>query len=945
MAARNLQLERILGGKDLRAECDAIAAKFSDRTSQDARTAVFTLLKETVGQGRDVIRTLLVEDGSGLMCVRRLSALQDEILKAAYRYAVTYAYPVDNPSTSEHLAVAAVGGYGRGSLAPGSDIDLLFILPYKQTPWTEQVVEYILYLLWDMGFKVGHATRNVDECIRLSRSDMTIRTAILDARLICGAEPLFKEMEQRFDAEVVRNTAREFIAAKLAERDVRHRKAGDSRFLVEPNIKEGKGGLRDLQTLFWIAKYYYRANTLNDLVKLGVLPRREARHFQKSGDFLWAVRCHMHFLTGKPEERLSFDIQGEIAAELGYHDHPGLSAVERFMKHYFLVAKDIGDLTRIMCAALEEGQAKDAPRLSQVLRRFAGRPRKIPGTLDFLQDHGRINIIDEDVFNRDPVNLIRIFHLADIHDLAFHPDALQLVRRSLKLIGSAVREDDEANRLFLSVLTSRKRPGFVLRRMNEAGVLGKFIPDFGKIVSMMQFNMYHHYTVDEHLIRAVEIMSRIEQGLEDEAHPLSGSIMPEIKEREALYMAILLHDIAKGRPEDHSVAGAKVARKLCPRFGFTADQTELIAWLVREHLTMSMTAQTRDLHDRKTIEQFADTVQSLDRLRLLLILTVCDIRAVGPGVWNGWKGQLLRTLYAETELTLSGGFSAAPGRERAEEAKQRLAEALKDWPERERKAYLRLHYLPYLLTVELDDQVRHAEFIRETRKAKKPLATMVRTHSFHAITEITVLAPDHPRLLSVVAGACAAAGANIADAQVFTTTDGRALDTIMINREFDDDEDELRRATNIGRMIEDVLAGRKYLPEVIARKTRHRRKARPFQVTPRVSINNSLSNRFTVIELEGLDRTGLLSDITAVLSDLSLDIASAHITTFGEKVIDTFYVTDLFGHKITNENRHANIVGRLKAVLAGEQEDVRKNMPNGIIAPSGSTARKQVSQS
>ena len=462
---------------------------------------------------------------------------------------------------------------------------------------------------------------------------------------------------------------------------------------------------------------------------------------------------------------------------------------------------------------------------------------------------------------------------------------------------------------------------------------------------MMQFNMYHHYTVDEHLIRAVEIMSRIEQGLEDEAHPLSGSIMPEIKEREALYMAILLHDIAKGRPEDHSVAGAKVARKLCPRFGFTADQTEMIAWLVREHLTMSMTAQSHDLHDRKTIEQFADTVQSLDRLRLLLILTVCDIRAVGPGVWNGWKGQLLRTLYAETELMLSGGFSAAPGRERAEEAKQRLAEALKDWPESERKAYLRMHYLPYLLTVEMDDQVRHAEFIRETRKAKKPLVTMVRTHSFHAITEITVLAPDHPRLLSVVAGACAAAGANIADAQVFTTTDGRALDTIMINREFDDDEDELRRATNIGRMIEDVLAGRKYLPEVIARKTRHRRKARPFQVTPRVSINNSLSNRFTVIELKGLDRTGLLSDITAVLSDLSLDIASAHITTFGEKVIDTFYVTDLFGHKITNENRHANIIGRLKAVLAGEQEDVRKNMPNGIIAPSGSAARKQVSQS
>ncbi len=944
MASKNLQLDRFIDAEALRVECDGIAADHKDRASSSARQAVFTLLKRTAKQAREQIRTMLLEDGSGLLCAHRLSALQDALVGAAYHYAVRHAYPVENPSTAEHLAVVAVGGYGRDTLAPGSDIDLLFILPYKQTPWTEQVVEYVLYLLWDLGFKVGHATRNVDECIRLSRGDITIRTALLDARFLFGAETLFEQMQKRFDAEVVRNSAREFIAAKLAERDVRHRKAGDTRYLVEPNIKEGKGGLRDLQTLFWIAKYYYRVNSSSELVKLGVLSRREAQMFEKSEDFLWAVRCHMHFLTGKPEERLSFDIQDEIAADLGYHAHPGLSAVERFMKHYFLVAKDVGDLTRILCAALEDEQAKDSPGLTRVLRRLAHRRRKIPGTLDFVQDNGRINVADETIFQRDPVNLIRMFHLADIHELAFHPDALKLARRSLKLIKTPVREDEEANRLFLSILTSRRRPGFILRRMNEAGVLGRFIPDFGKIVSMMQFNMYHHYTVDEHLLRAVEIMSRIEKGQEDETHPLSGSLMPKIEQREVLYVAILLHDIAKGRPEDHSVAGARVARRLCPRFGFSDEQTELVAWLVREHLTMSMTAQSRDLHDRKTIEQFADTVQSMDRLRLLLVLTVCDIRAVGPGVWNGWKGQLLRTLYSETELMLTGGFSATPIRQRVREAKALLNEALTDWSEKEKRAYLKLHYHPYLLTVELEDQVRHAEFIRRIRQQKKPLATMVRTHSFHAITEITVFAPDHPRLLTVVAGACAAAGANIADAQVFTTSDGRALDTIMINREFEDDDDELRRAGNIGRMIEDVLAGRKYLPEVIARKTRFRRKTRAFRVTPRVTIDNSLSNRFTVIELEGLDRTGLLSDITAVLSDLSLDIASAHITTFGERVIDTFYVTDLFGHKITNENRHANIVARLKAVMANVEDEVRHNMPQGIIAPPGSTVRKRASQ-
>ncbi len=940
MTSKDLQFERILDRASLLDACNAIAEEAQDPASMTARNELFAALKKAVGDGRAAISDMLREDGSGLDCAYRLSMLQDEVIKALFGYATEYAYPVTNPSTSEHMALAAVGGYGRQTLAPGSDIDLLIVLPYKPTPWTEQVVEYVLYMLWDMGFKVGHATRNIDECIRLSNSDMTIRTAILDARYICGSEPLYDSMEKRFDAEVVRNSAREFIAAKLAERDVRHQKAGDTRYLVEPNVKEGKGGLRDLQTLFWMMKYHYRVQSSRQLVKLGVLSRREAKLFEKSEDFLWAVRCHMHFLTGKAEERLSFEIQREIAANLGYHDHPGLSAVERFMKHYFLVAKDVGDLTRILCAALEDEQAKEAPGFSRVLRRLAKRRRKVPGTLDFMQDHGRITVADNEVFKRDPVNLIRLFHLADIHDLLFHPDALKLASRSLKLINAQLREDEEANRLFLSILTSPRRPALILRRMNEAGVLGRFIPDFGKIVSMMQFSMYHHYTVDEHLLRAVEVMSRIEQGKDDDAHPLAVSILPEITEREVLYVAILLHDIAKGRPEDHSVAGAKVARKLCPRFGFTPEQTEIVAWLVKEHLSMSMIAQSRDLHDRKTIEDFADVVQSLDRLRLLLVLTVCDIRAVGPGVWNGWKGQLLRTLYGETELMLSGGFSAVSGRERAEEARLRLAEALDDWPDTEREDYIKLHYLPYLLSVELDGQVRHADFMRRTKDAGKQLSTMVRTHSFHAITEITVVAPDHPRLLSIVTGACAAAAANIADAQDVTTADGRALDTIMINRAFSEDADELRRAERIGALIEAVVSGQKHLPEVIAHKTKSRRKSKPFSVTPRVTINNSLSNFFTVIELEGLDRTGLLSEITEVLSDLSLDIASAHITTFGEKVIDTFYVTDLFGHKITNENRHGNIIARLKAVLAGIEEDVRQKMPQGIIAPPTDKRRR-----
>jgi len=815
------------------------------------------------------------------------------------------------------MAIVAVGGYGRGTLAPGSDIDLLFLLPSRQTPCGERVVESMLYMLWDLGLKVGHATRDVEECIRLSRADTTISTAILEARLVWGEEALYRDLLARFDREVVRDTGPDYVQAKLAERDQRHAKAGESRYLVEPNVKDGKGGLRDLQTLFWIAKYFYQVRSGEELIGKGVFTRAEYNRFLKAEDFLWAVRCHMHFLTGKAEERLHFDIQREIAERLGYTSHPGMSAVERFMKHYFLIAKEVGDLTRIFCAALEEEQAKHVSGFDRGFLTFSRRRRKLAGTADFIVDNHRINVADDGVFARDSVNLLRLFWLADRHGLEYHPHALKLLRRSLRLVDKALRRNGEANRLFLDILTSGRNPELNLRRMNEAGLLGKLIPEFGKIVAMMQFSMYHHYTVDEHLLRCIGILSEIEHGDGERLHPLSHTLMPGLKhQREVLYVAVLLHDIAKGRPEDHSLAGARIARRICPHMGLSPADTETVSWLIENHLLMSMTAQTRDLNDRKTIEDFAAIVQTVERLKLLLILTVCDIRGVGPGVWNGWKGQLLRTLYYETELLLTGGFSEVSRALRVEQARAQLAAALSDWPQPERQRLVELHYDNYLLTVDPADQLRHADFIRAADRSRRKLDTMVKIHAFEAVTEITVLAQDHPRLLSVIAGACAAAGANIVDAQIFTTSDGRALDTILISREFDHDEDEQRRAERVGALIEDVLSGKAWLPEIIARRARPKR-GKAFRIEPRVDIRNTLSNRFTVIEVEGLDRPGLLSEITGTLSDLSLDIASAHITTFGEKVIDTFYIADLTGQKIDSPTRQAAIRAALVATLEG----------------------------
>lgn len=903
------------------AAVDTLAAKHAGR--EDVfRSALAQLLKAEMIAARATAQDVLLKDRHGRRCAERLCFMQDEIIRILFSAATRHLYRSHVPSGAERMAVVATGGYGRGLMAPESDIDLLFILPYKQTAWGEQVAEAILYCLWDMGLKVGHATRSVDESIRQARGDMTIRTAILETRFLTGDQPLYDELVARFDREVVQGTASEFVTAKLAEREERHRRGGQSRYLVEPNVKDGKGGLRDLHTLFWIAKYVYRVRETDELVERGVFDAQEYRTFRRCADFLWSVRCNLHFVSGRAEERLSFDMQREIAVRLGYTSHPGMQDVERFMKHYFLIAKDVGDLTAILCAKLEDEQAKPAPVLSRVVARLrpGGAPRRrVPDSDDFIIDHNRINLATPDVFKHDPVNLIRIFRLAQKNSLAFHPDAMRTVTRSLKLINTGLRENPEANRLFMEILTSDNAES-VLRRMNETGVLGHFIRAFGKIVSMMQFNMYHHYTVDEHLLRCVGFLQEIERGGNDEftvASDLFRKIRPE--HRAVIYITTLLHDIAKGRPEDHSIAGAKVARRLCPRLGFNAADTELVAWLIEQHLTMSTVAQSRDLSDRKTIENFAAVVQSVEQMKLLTILTTADIRGVGPGVWNGWKAQLLRTLYYETEPVLTGGFSEVNRAQRIAVAQSEFRAAFTEWPEAELNAYIARQYPAYWLKVELSRKIRHARFLRASEQAGHKLAINVGFDEARGVTELTILATDHPWLLSIIAGACASAGANIVDAQIYTTTDGRALDTIAISREYDRDEDEGRRATRIGEMIEQVLEGKLRLPEVVARKAAGRGRVRPFVVEPEVTINNQWSDRYTVIEVSGLDRPGLLYQLTTAISKLNLNIASAHVATFGERARDVFYVTDLLGAQINAPTRQAAIKSALIHLLASEE--------------------------
>jgi [protein-PII] uridylyltransferase len=905
---------------DRRALAEALALAIGDAPASTLdRKLLLPPLKAALARGHAEIRRRFDADGTANRAVGEQCFLVDQLIRTLYDLATETVYPLANPTAGEKMAIVAVGGYGRGEMAPYSDVDLLFLLPYKQTPHTEQVIEFLLYMLWDLGLKVGQATRSVAECLRYAKADLTIRTALIEARYVWGEQALYTELKQRFESELQRGTAAQFVEAKLAERDARHIRVGDSRYQLEPNVKEGKGGLRDLHTLFWIAKYIYRIDDVAKLVELGVLSAEESQRFERAQSFLWTVRVHLHYLAGRAEERLTFDMQTEIGAAMGYADRPGARGVERFMKHYFLVAKDVGDLTRIFCAILEIDQ-KGKRRLSWL--RWGQTRRRLGG---FAVDGDRLTIPTEDFFKKDPVALIRLFHVAQEHDLDIHPRALLAATQSLRLVDAKLREDPEANRLFLEILTSRKSPEIALRRMNEAGVFGRFIPDFGRVVAQMQYDMYHVYTVDEHTMFAIGILHQIETGQLKEELPVASAIMPTIVSRRALYLATLLHDIAKGRGGDHSELGEKVALKLGPRLGLSAEETETVAWLVRWHLLMSSIAFKRDIGDPQTVHDFVARVQSPERLKLLLVLTCADIRAVGPKIWNGWKAALLREIYHSALDTITGGLAVEEGRDSRIAAAQAAARALlPDFTDEEFAAITGRGYPFYWLSLDAETHARHARLMREADSSGAPLTVEKRIDPARAVTEITLYTADHAGLFSRIAGALAVSGANIVDAKIMTMSNGMALDTLWVQDQDGTPFDRPDKLAKLAFVFENVLTGDLNPHLELERAPAIASRTSVFTVPPRILVDNQASRSHTVIEVNGRDRPGLLWEVTRELTRLSLQVSSAKISTYGEKVVDVFYVKNLFGHKVEHPQKLAEIRTTLEAVLARGNRPARE---------------------
>jgi len=874
------------------------------------RKSAAKLLKAALKAGRsEIARRFAERPYAGTEAASAYAYLIDQIVRLTHDYVVEIIHPLANPTTSERLLLLAVGGYGRGEMAPYSDVDIAFVTPWKPAAWTETVVEAILYLLWDLGLKVGHSARSVEELIRVAREDHTVRTAILESRYVWGDEALFDEVVARFWKKVVAGNARAFVKEKLDERDARHQRMGDSRYVVEPNVKEGKGGLRDLHALFWIGKYAYRVNSVAELVEVGLLSSAELRRFQRAERFLWAVRCHLHIAAGRAEERLTFDFQREIAARMNYADRPGKAPVERFMRHYFLHAKTVGDLTGVFLAHLDEKFAGRGRRfMLPALRR---KPSKLQG---FVLDRGRLAIPSDDFFAEDPVRLVRMFALADRHALEIHPLAMRAAARHAKLI-DAVRDDAEANALFLSVLTSPRDPETVLRWMNEAGVFGRFIPDFGRVVAQMQFDMYHHYTVDEHSIRAIGLLSRIERQELKEEHRLSSALVKSIASRRVLYCAVLLHDIAKGRGGDHSILGAEVARTLCPRLGLTEAETETVAWLVRWHLLLSATAFKRDVADPDTIEEFVGRVKSLERLRLLFILTVVDIRAVGPGTWNSWKAQLLRALFEAAEEMLRLGHKQKGRKERVAAIKAELADRL-GWAGPRFEALAARLPDSYWLAETAEVLARNARLVERAAKAGEARAVELRPLLERAATLVTILAPDQPGLFYRVAAAISLGGGNIIDARIHTTEDGTALDNFLIQQAAGERVSDKRQLERLEAAVRRALEGQEPMRERLAARALPLPRAEAFSIQPAVFVDNRTSSRYTVVEVNARDRAALLSELAEAIFRSKAMIRSAHIATYGERAVDVFYLTDLKGARIESPARLKALRERLLAAAA-----------------------------
>jgi [protein-PII] uridylyltransferase len=808
-------------------------------------------------------------------------------------------------------ALVAVGGYGRGELHPHSDVDLMVLFRTEPARNACSTLEGFVAFLWDIGLEIGHSVRTLDECVALAGKDITVATNIMEARTLAGDDSVLADLATLTGPDNMWPTAK-FFAAKWQEQLARHRKFHDTEYNLEPDLKKAPGGLRDVQMIAWVAKRHFGADSLEALVDAGFLTQPEYDVLRRGLDFLWRVRWQLHNLTGRNENRLLFDHQRQLAERLGHRDSRANLGVEQLMKEFYRVALALSVLNELLLQLFDE-----------VILRAGEEERVVPLNRRFQVRNDYLEMSTPDVFQTHPSALLEAFVL-----MAQNP-ALKGIRaatvraliHSRRLIDDSFRNEPANAALFMQLLRSPHALFTQLRRMKRYGILGKYLPEFGRIIGMMQYDLFHIYTVDAHTLLVIKNMRRLRHEARREALPLAGEVFYRLPKQELLYVAGLYHDIAKGRGGDHSELGADDARAFCQRHGLSTRDGKLVAWLVRNHLTMSVTAQRKDISDPDVVHEFARTVGDLVHLDYLYVLTVADINATNPALWNSWRASLLRQLYLETKRALRRGLDNP--QDKQDWIDENRDEALKLLTERDHDLQV-IEALwanigdEYFLRETPWDIAWHTEALMERRDGREPLVLMRESETGQgnqgAGSQIFIYTPDSRNLFAATVNALDTLGLTIVDARIITSTDGFSLDTyIVLDKNGTPIGDDWPRIERIRKTLTDTLKQPETFGATVSRRMPRRHKH--FDVPTEVVISNDIANDRTVVDIQSLDRPGLLAHIGRIFVRFELLVQNARIATLGERVEDVFFVTDLDGNPVSDPELCQNLQATLKREL------------------------------
>ncbi len=853
--------------------------KFAQLLSENS--SALETFKQILRKG-DLYITDQFERGNPIAAlVKKRAWFIDQLLMRAWELNVS-----DN-----NLSLVAVGGYGRGELHPYSDIDLMILKPWRLKPDVKTEIENFLRFLWDIGLEVGHSVRTINECVRIAKADVTVTTNLMESRLLYGRTDLFESMHRKTSPKKIWPT-RKYFERKLAEQVNRHQHFNDTDHNLEPNIKEGPGGLRDIQMIIWVAKRHFDAPDLEDLVEYGFLTRKEYRILDDGCSFLWRVRFTLHVIAGRREDRLLFDHQRKVAEKFGFISEDN-SAIEQFMKIYYHTIRELSRLNEMLLQHFQEAiiYARRKEKIIPVNKRFQIRN-------DFIETRNK------NTFKNHPFALLEIFLLKQQNPkiIGVRASTIRLIRESLVLIDDNFRKDTRNRSLFMEIIRQPRRVGHELRRMHRYGVLGSYMPDFAAIEGLMQFDLFHVYTVDEHILFVVQNMRKFTMDDSKEKFPLAWTLMKTILKQELLYLSGIFHDIAKGQKADHSKLGRKFALDFCRGHQLSEFDSRLVTWLVENHLLMSKTAQREDISDPAVINQFAVKVGDEMHLNYLYLLTVADINGTDPKLWNSWKDALLIDLYENTLLALRRGLeNPIDKKERIKDAKSQALNLISgkiDLQSKIQKIWSQFGD-DYFIHNSPDEIAWHTRAIAKSNDGRLPLI-LIREMTARGGSEIFIYMHDHDNIFSRATRILDLLGLNIMDARIMTAAAGYTLDTFIVLEEDGQKISGRERKKEIQAMLRENLSDFD-LP--IKKSSRIKsRKLKLFPIPTQVIFSTDYKNKRTIMEVSATDRLGFLSAVGMAMEKYNVNIQSAKIATYGERVEDIFFITDHDNKPIIAEN-------------------------------------------